>query len=154
MNGVVADGPEGCVALGTVVLVRAGDRYVAVRRVPACTHNPGAWEVPCGKIEDGEEPVVAARREVEEETGLVVSLDQRPLHATMSRVGDRSFLLIYFLGVTASVDVRLSREHDRWALLTAEELARRTPFEGLRYALQLAEAAPERGREWDQLKSG
>jgi predicted NUDIX family NTP pyrophosphohydrolase len=39
----------------------------------------GAWMVPKGLIEPGEEPLEAARREFEEETGLKCPLITRPL---------------------------------------------------------------------------
>jgi predicted NUDIX family NTP pyrophosphohydrolase len=38
-----------------------------------------AWSIPKGEIDPGEEPLAAAKREVEEETGLVVQGEFRPL---------------------------------------------------------------------------
>jgi predicted NUDIX family NTP pyrophosphohydrolase len=39
----------------------------------------GAWQIPKGGIDDGEEPVAAALREVEEELGLALSGELQPL---------------------------------------------------------------------------
>jgi predicted NUDIX family NTP pyrophosphohydrolase len=39
----------------------------------------GAWQIPTGGIDDGEEPVAAALREVEEELGLALSGELQPL---------------------------------------------------------------------------
>ncbi len=51
---------------------RAGDdlECLVLRRAPA-GRCPGAWESVHGHVEPGENPVDAARRELEEETGLV-----------------------------------------------------------------------------------
>jgi ADP-ribose pyrophosphatase YjhB (NUDIX family) len=43
-------------------------------RLTAMTGRPGAWTLPGGGVEFGEHPEVAARREVLEESGLVVEL--------------------------------------------------------------------------------
>jgi len=47
---------------------RDGKLLVAQRA--AGTHLEGFWEFPGGKIEEGEDPAAAARRELAEETGL------------------------------------------------------------------------------------
>ena len=53
---------------GVVIVVRhhRDDRVLALER----NDVPGAWQFPQGGIEDGEEPIDAARRELREETGL------------------------------------------------------------------------------------
>ncbi len=50
-----------CVKEGKVALVRQF-RYA---------YGEELWEIPAGKLERGEDPMAAARRELEEETGLV-----------------------------------------------------------------------------------
>lgn len=57
------------------VFFRAGVGAVIVdrrRRVLACERGniPGAWQMPQGGMEEGEEPLEAALREVREETGI------------------------------------------------------------------------------------
>jgi len=39
----------------------------------------GAWSIPKGEVEPNEEPLAAAQRELEEETGVIASGELRPL---------------------------------------------------------------------------
>jgi ADP-ribose pyrophosphatase YjhB (NUDIX family) len=58
-------------AAGAIVLARHGELYVVlVRR--ARPPRVGAWTIPGGRLEQGETPADAARRETREETGLDV----------------------------------------------------------------------------------
>ncbi len=54
---------------GAVVVLESGGRWLVQRR-PASGLLGGLYEFPGGKIEAGERPIAAARRELAEETGL------------------------------------------------------------------------------------
>ena len=68
MDGDRRENTGDCVEVALVVPLRDG-RVLVARRAPG-SHLGGLWEFPGGKIERGEEPGDAARRELEEETGL------------------------------------------------------------------------------------
>lgn len=55
-----------------VLLVHPGGPFWAKK-------NDGAWSIPKGLIEPGEEPIAVARREFEEETGAPMDVDLVPL---------------------------------------------------------------------------
>jgi len=58
------------IALGLVIDRQGTSPRVLVTRRPDHVDLAGLWELPGGKIADGESPEAAARREVCEETGL------------------------------------------------------------------------------------
>ncbi|WP_411120760.1 NUDIX domain-containing protein [Streptomyces sp. x-19] len=63
-----ADGVTGFVA---AAVVTDADRVLLVRRNPG-DFMGGMWEVPSGKVEDGETVLEALHRETAEETGLTI----------------------------------------------------------------------------------
>ena len=59
------------IALGTVwTSTPAGWAVLVAQRLPDAPGLGGSWELPGGKVEPGEDPLAAARRELEEETGI------------------------------------------------------------------------------------
>jgi 8-oxo-dGTP diphosphatase len=58
----------GTVVVAAAVLVEAGRVLLSQRK--AGTHLAGAWEFPGGKVEAGEDPREALRRELREELGI------------------------------------------------------------------------------------
>lgn len=69
---------------------------VLVGRRPEGAHLAGLWEFPGGKVEPGETPAAAARRELAEETGLV-SATVEPLVVLVHDYPDRSVRLHAFV---------------------------------------------------------
>lgn len=76
-----------------------------------------AWSSPGGALEPGEDPDVAAPRELLEETGLSLKC---------MRVGlDAGPAVAYLAQAPPAARVRLSPEHDRYQWVTAQEAAHR-----------------------------
>lgn len=130
---VLAPAPEG-----------SADRWqvLAMRRA-AGTRCTGAWEIVHGRIEAGEGPKDAARREVFEETGLtpsrLYSITVNPfyLHAY-----DSVQLAVVFAAVVdGDAPVVLGGEHDAWEWLTPagamDRLAWPREHQALQYVLHL-----------------
>jgi len=69
---------------------------VLVGRRPPGSHLGGLWEFPGGRIEPGEEPAAAARRELDEETGLTAG-DLEPLVLLVHDYADRPLRFHVFL---------------------------------------------------------
>jgi len=59
--------------IAVVFVVDPHGRILMQHRSPEATVSPNQWTMPGGKIEEGEAPIDAARREVLEETGLTVT---------------------------------------------------------------------------------
>ena len=110
---------------------------LALRRAPG-GRCPGSWETVHGHIESAEQPAGAARRELEEETGLV------PLRLyNLSRVelfyqhrSDEVALVPVFAAfVAADAAVRLGPEHDSFEWLLPSAAGRRFAWPRERRAL-------------------
>jgi 8-oxo-dGTP diphosphatase len=84
-----------------VILVAAGvlveHGRVLVTRRKAGTHLAGTWELPGGKVQAGEDPREALRRELREELGIDVAVGEI-VDVTFHRYddADKAVLLLFF----------------------------------------------------------
>jgi 8-oxo-dGTP diphosphatase len=86
------------------------------------------WDLPGGTLVPDEQPLDGLRREVLEETGLVIEVESPLCHLKWDRhESGRPILVAFYIARTVGDDVRLSSEHVtyRWvdeATLDREEL--------------------------------
>jgi lipoyl(octanoyl) transferase len=131
----------------SVVPVSADGRVLLLRRSP---ERGGFWQQVTGRIERGEQPEAAARRELREETGAdvpVVPLEYRhafPLDPSLNRVRPGQLVLVEEVAFAARLppgfEPRLSDEHAEHVWATPAEAIARLRFAGLRKAVKLAAA--------------
>lgn len=124
-----------------VVVTDSEKRILLLRRTP---ERGGFWQTVTGRIEAGESPLEAARREVKEETGC--ELEVEPLgyvhqfalgDSVPPRLVEESAFLARW-----PTHARLSRslEHAADAWVSLSESEKTLPFKGLRRAVALAAA--------------
>jgi len=111
-----------------VFVVRPASRgwqHLALRRRPG-TRCPGTWEAVHGRIEPGEAPPAAARREVMEETGLAVrrlyALTVNPFFMASTGAVE---LAVAFVAIVGPENVVHGDEHDDHAWLSRAAARRR-----------------------------
>ena len=92
------------VDIALVVPVRDGRVLVARRAEDA--HQGGTWEFPGGKVEPGEEPLAAARRELHEECGLTAD-GLEPLAVFFHEYPDRALRFHVFIARDPAGDVSI-----------------------------------------------
>jgi 8-oxo-dGTP diphosphatase len=102
--------------VAVTVLVFRGDRMLSMCRAATQDAGPGLWEGVSGRVQAGEDPIAAARREVIEETRLRVEVQARPVTAYAALRRGEPMIVIVFRADHAGGEVVVSEEHDayRW----------------------------------------
>ncbi|GAA1631535.1 NUDIX hydrolase [Actinoplanes couchii] len=127
-------------AAGGILLRRSGDRAEV-----CLVHRPryDDWSLPKGKLTDGEEPLLAAVREVEEETGAtgIPRLRLRDVDYTLPD-GRPKNVAYWLMEAVSDGPVQDTREVDELAWLPFEEAAARLTYDDEKAVLAEAAALP------------
>ncbi len=100
-----------------IMLVREG-KVLILRRGMTAPWMPGAWNLPGGLIDEGENPLEAMKRECMEETGIAPTGIK--FH---KKISDPAFTLYLFVGETNQANPRLDHENDGFAWVSKKELS-------------------------------
>jgi len=116
----------------------AGLEFLLLRRGPH-GRSPGAWEVVHGHLDEGETPVDGARRELEEETGLVPTVLynlSRVESFYLHRADEVAVIPAFVAFVEPDAAAALSEEHDAAEWLQADLARGRLAWPRSRRALE------------------
>jgi len=95
-------------------IVNNRNELLLIKRRDNDPHTPGAWEIPGGRLELGEDPFEGLKRETKEETGLDVEvLNPLKVHH-FTREDGQKITMITFLCKPVSNSVNLSKEHTNY----------------------------------------
>ncbi len=106
---------------GIHILVKNGNRYLAIKRSLTDETDQGAWDLPGGGIDANEQPGDSAVREALEETGLSITAGKALSYYALEHQGMWSIELI-IEGQYLSGEVKLSPEHDDYRWVSLEDL--------------------------------
>lgn len=121
---VVVDADAGTVEIVGVTMrdtassaIMVDGKVLLLERPPDARSFPGRWSLVSGKVEEGETPLEAARREVMEETGLSVGEPDATTSPVHVREGDTLWRVHPFLFRLGSAEPVLNGENIsfRWA---------------------------------------
>lgn len=103
------------------------NKILLIKRCPTDRKDPDKWEIPGGKLDEGEDLSLSKNREVFEETGLLIK-QTKPLVFTHSYViedgGYKGFtyLSIFSINKKKKGKVILSEEHSEFVWVTYGEM--------------------------------
>lgn len=117
--------------VAVAAIIHKKDRILAMQRSGRKDAGPGLWETLSGRVDEGEEPLEAIKREISEECGLEVAIDPRPVQAYCSRRKSDPMILVIYRARYVSGEVKMSDEHDDYAWLTPDEFAARSTLKKL-----------------------
>ncbi len=117
------------------LMTNASGKVLVLKTIPLSGTEPH-WDIPGGRIQEGQDSETTLRREVAEETGItvtaqpvfytaVISNIEIPV-AEVGRVG--LLLMIYTVGVNDTTKIVLSSEHTAYEWVDAAEAAERLNY--------------------------
>jgi 8-oxo-dGTP diphosphatase len=99
-----------------------------VQRRADDVHAAGAWDIPGGRLEPGEDPYGGCKRETREEIGIDVHVEHVLDVRHFTRDDGQAITMMIFQCRATSVDIRLSEEHTAYAWVAPDVAVERAPW--------------------------
>ena len=96
-----------------VIVISEADDRILIGHAPNVANKPNSWDFPKGHIQEGEEPITAAVRELYEETGLVIAPgDLTELNTIRYNGGTITFYKVYLPSIV--IDLKCNSYFEMW----------------------------------------
>jgi 8-oxo-dGTP diphosphatase len=119
--------PEINFRLAAKAFIIQNNKLLILKRVKGDVQKPNIWEIPGGRLNPGEDPILGLMREVREETGLYVTPRQPLSVRHFTRDDEQKITMITFFCKPSGGKLGISEEHSnyKWADTNSckEELA-------------------------------
>jgi 8-oxo-dGTP diphosphatase len=102
-----------------ILLQNSEDQFLVVKKVESYDEMGGKWELPGGKMENGEDREESVRREMIEETELKVENLRDVVRVEVEAKNCVNCYIMY--SKNFSGEVELSKEHSEYRWVTSEE---------------------------------
>jgi len=108
-------------------LIKKSDKYLILLRSDNHPVFGGYWDLPGGRLEDGEELEEGLKREVNEETSLDIDVSDRIFKPEMTVFDKPTTFYVYEIA-NYSGAVTLSKDHSEFRWVTVKELKKMLIF--------------------------
>lgn len=103
------------------------DQILCLQRHPNSRYSPSLWEMPGGKADPGEDEIQALHREIMEETGLTIRLDDGIVHQESHLIPDgprqgQIYRGLFMSGEVIAGQLVLSQDHSAAQWLSLAQL--------------------------------
>lgn len=118
--------------VGAIAFIKNKDRVLVARRSLLEDYAPEHWEIVGGAVEWGEEPEEGVRREIQEETGLIIP-DVTLFHYyhDINLQKKMHLIMLAFTAETSEQEIVLSEEHTEYKWISEQELQDLQPMKDL-----------------------